>query len=237
MRRFKHTALCVQAIPLLAVALAATLNSGQAIADSVVPTKEPRRLEQTKPEEAKPEQAKPAPPKLAPPKVTAVKVAYIYNFCKYCDWPAKTFDGPKAPIKIGIIDAAQIGAKLAILAQRARTKGRPIAVQRFQPDAVGACHVLYVPESLDAKTRAAIIKSTAGKPVLLVGETLDIARAGGIRFHVTPRATISIELDPKAFRHRNLTPDRSLLQIARTPAEQAERVSNVEEPKPNKPPR
>ena len=74
-----------------------------------------------------------------------IKAAYLYQFGRYVEWPAKAFSSRKAPFVIGVVEQDQIVAVLEQIAQIKKIQDRPIQVQRFSSAAeIPACQILYV---------------------------------------------------------------------------------------------
>ena len=105
-----------------------------------------------------------------------LKVAYIYNFTRFVDWPA--ISGTR-PFVIGVIGDSAIDQGLRVLeTENRQAQGRPIEIRSYASvDAIGDCDVLFVglgaEDSLDA-----IVRRTAGAPTLLVGDTPGYAGRG-----------------------------------------------------------
>lgn len=106
--------------------------------------------------------------------VEQLKVAYIYNFTRFVDWPALP-DG--SPFVIGVIGDSGMAQSLRALEDR-RADDRPIQVVRY-PDvaALGRPQVLFVGRAAEPHL-AEILRRTAGQPTLLVGDAPDYAARG-----------------------------------------------------------
>ena len=55
-----------------------------------------------------------------------IKAAYLYQFGRYVDWPAKAFSDPKAPFVIGVLDEDPVASNLEQIAQIKKIQDRPI---------------------------------------------------------------------------------------------------------------
>ena len=101
-----------------------------------------------------------------------------------------------------------------------RVDGRPVAVRGFAgPDAIGPCEILFVGAKavvwLDD-----IVRRTAGKPVLLVGDTPGLAGRGVAielfrkRDVFRRKERLRFRIDPAAIDRRGLTVSAQLYDVA-----------------------
>jgi len=109
-----------------------------------------------------------------------VKLAFLYNFTKFVEWPPDSYLAPGAPLVICIVGhdpfSPDIEGEL-----RSRTVGsHPIEVRTLRPsDIMSVCHMVFVP--LTEKDNAArIVRGLKGSSTLTVGETEGFAVRGGI---------------------------------------------------------
>ena len=101
-----------------------------------------------------------------------IKAAYLYQFGRYVEWPAKTFADAKSPFVIGVLEHDPLIADLEQIAQIKKIQDRPIRIQQFSSIAdVRACHVLYLPASIASEKQAEAVRKMARQGVLLVGES------------------------------------------------------------------
>ncbi len=60
-----------------------------------------------------------------------IKAAYLYQFGRYVEWPAKSFPTPQSPFVIGVMKEDPIAADLEQIARIKKIQDRPIQVRRF----------------------------------------------------------------------------------------------------------
>lgn len=105
-----------------------------------------------------------------------LEVAYIYNFTRFIQWP----EAPTGrPFVIGVIGNPVMEVALRVLERDGkRGAGRRIEVRGFaSADVLDACEILFV--GADAEDQLdAIVRRTAGQPMLLVGDTPGYAGRG-----------------------------------------------------------
>ena len=75
-----------------------------------------------------------------------IKAAYLYQFGRYVEWPAKAFSSPKAPFVIGVLEQDPLIPDLEQIAEIKKIQDRPIQIRRFSSAAaIRPCHILYPP--------------------------------------------------------------------------------------------
>jgi hypothetical protein len=145
-----------------------------------------------------------------------IKAAYLYQFGRYVDWPAKAFASPKSPFVIGVLEKDPLIPDLDQIARLKKIQDRAIKLRRFSaPAAIRACHILYLPASLSAEAHADVIGRTKGQGVLLVGDSPDFLSLGGIMQFVVEDNRIRVVISRKAAERAGLTISAKLLQVAR----------------------
>jgi hypothetical protein len=151
------------------------------------------------------------------PKEHTLKAVFLYSFGRYVEWPKTAFDTAKAPFVIGMLGEDLFGGALDEIAKKRTVQGRAIVIKRFANLAAykPPCHILFVSRSLTGEEQAAVIAKTAGKPVLVVGETPGFAEHGGPANFVTDADRISIEINVDSARRAQLRIDARLLRLAK----------------------
>jgi hypothetical protein len=145
-----------------------------------------------------------------------IKAAYLYQFGRYVDWPAKVFADAKAPFVIGVMEQDPLIPDLEEIAKIKKIQDRPIKIQRFSSAAdIRACNILYLSDSLPAEAQAEAIKRVAGKGVLLVGESPTFLDGGGVARFAVEENRIRVIIARKAAEREGLTISVKLLQVAR----------------------
>ncbi len=147
-----------------------------------------------------------------------LEVAYIYNFTRFVEWP----DAPAGrPFIIGVIGDPGMAEALRVLeGDGKRVDGRRIEVRGFAgADGLEPCEVLFVGAGAEAQLDA-IVRQTAGKPTLLIGDTPGYAGRGvAIELFRKPdifgkRERLRFRIDPEAIKGRGLTVSAQLYDVA-----------------------
>jgi hypothetical protein len=144
-----------------------------------------------------------------------IKAAYLYQFGRYIEWPARAFAGSRSPFVIGAMEGNPIVADLDQIAEIKKIQDRPIRIQRFSsPGEVRGCHIVFLSASLPAETQEAIVRRVAGHGVLLVGEAEKFLDWGGAIRFVVEENKVRIHIARKAAQREGLTISAKLLQVA-----------------------
>ncbi len=150
------------------------------------------------------------------PKEQQVKAAFVFNFAKFVDWPARRFASTNTPLSIGVLAPSNMGAALTEVIQGRNINGRPLVVRVVDtPDAASTVHVLVCVASDDSKLGQLLpVLIEAG--VLTVGETdLFTQHDGMIRF-VTEGDRVRFEVNVAAAEKAGLHVSAQLQKLAKS---------------------
>ena len=150
--------------------------------------------------------------------VGRLKVAYLYNFTRFVDWPALPAD---QPFVIGVIGDSEMARQLRLLEEEQRqVGGRPIEIQLYpSAAALGSSQMLFIGREAEPDLTA-IVQRTKGRPTLLVGDTAGYAGRGvAIELFLKPdlfrgKQRLRFRIDPKALRGRGLKVSAQLMDVA-----------------------
>jgi hypothetical protein len=145
-----------------------------------------------------------------------IKAAYLYQFGRYVEWPAKAFSDAAAPFVIGILGQDPVTADLEQIARIKKIQDRPIVIRRFPSAAdVRPCNILYVPAAVSPEVQAELIRKTTGQGILLVGDSSDFLDRGGVVQFSVEENSIRVAIARKAVDREGLKISAKLLQVAR----------------------
>ncbi|MDP6445276.1 MAG: YfiR family protein [Pirellulaceae bacterium] len=146
----------------------------------------------------------------------SIKAAYLYNLARYVTWPAGAFQNKTSPVVIGVVGENPFGNKLDKIAAKRKANGRSIIIQQFQrwAPACADCHILFVSKNDPAMTQA-VVRASAGRPILVVGEVPGGAKQGApVNFQMRPNTSIAIEINIGVVMRRQLQVNAKLLNLA-----------------------
>jgi hypothetical protein len=144
-----------------------------------------------------------------------VKAAFLYNFVKFVDWPAKAFQRADDPIRICTLGESPIGRTLDETLRGRSFAGRPlVSVRISEPRQANGCQMLFVGSSEQKPFRAILPKlQTTG--LLTVGEEDGFAEAGGMINLKLQDGKIHLEINAEAAERAQLRLSSKLLSLAR----------------------
>jgi hypothetical protein len=147
-----------------------------------------------------------------------IKVAYLYNFGKYVEWPPDN----KATFTIGVVGADPFGRSLDELARTKELGGRPITIRRIlNADDYADCHILFITQNAaDALVRD-VLEKAGRHPSLIVGEETGFAQSGGIVNFYLENNRVRFEINLRAAHKSGLRISSKLWQLGRIVGETA----------------
>jgi hypothetical protein len=142
-----------------------------------------------------------------------VKAAYLYNFTRYVEWPARAFAGPQDPIVICLLSSARFAEIVGATVRGRRSQNRPVRVVRLRGSTpLRGCHLAF----LEAEARGADdwLRALRDSAVLSVGEGDGFLAGGGVVAFVIEDETVRFEVDAAAARRAGLEISSRVLALA-----------------------
>ncbi|MCA1659830.1 MAG: YfiR family protein [Verrucomicrobiaceae bacterium] len=148
------------------------------------------------------------------PNEYALKSVFLYNFCRFIDWPGAAFAGPDDPIVIGIFGEDPFGPLLNEAVQGETFHGRGIRIEYYRnPRDVTRCHLLFVSGSETPRV-GDVLAAVAGRSIVTVGETESFLERGGMISLVADRNRIRLLVNPEPLRAAKVDVSSKLLRVA-----------------------
>lgn len=152
-----------------------------------------------------------APPS---PNEYSLKAVFLYNFCRFVDWPQLAFASPNDPLIIGIVGPDPFGPLLQEAIAGENYHGRPIRIDHYRSAReIRRCHLLFVSQAAAGQFDA-VIRAVAGRNILTVGETEDFLDRGGMIALTAEENRVRLRINPAALRSTKLSISSKLLQVA-----------------------
>lgn len=144
-----------------------------------------------------------------------LKAAFLFNFAKFIDWPAGSFTSPQSPFTICVLGRDPFGRVLDDNLQGKMIRDQPLAVRRLKDRTEARrCQVVFVSSSENAHL-AEILESVRGANVLLVGDTIGFAAAGGTIELTLEDNRVRFTINTDAAGRTGLTFSSKLLALAK----------------------
>lgn len=138
-----------------------------------------------------------------------VKAAFLYNFCKFVEWPPEAFAGPGDPIAICVLGESPFGGLLRETVRGKQINGRDVVVREgVTLPAATSCQVVFIPSSESERT-SEIVDKLARRPILTVGDL-----GGGIIGLTLEDNRVRFEVDMNAAKQAHLRLGSQLLRVA-----------------------
>src|SRR6186997_69105 len=84
-----------------------------------------------------------APVAVSQPSEYGLKAVFLYNFCRFIEWPPTAFSSPTEPFTIGILGRDPFGSLLEEAVAGETYHGRPIQIDRYRNTReIGRCQLL-----------------------------------------------------------------------------------------------
>jgi YfiR/HmsC-like len=144
-----------------------------------------------------------------------VKAAYIYNFSKFVEWPARYFPTPKTSLHFCVLNNRPFEVELERIAKGKSVGGHIIDIIEVQ-DAEQSrdCHLLFIDATRDRQTRR-LLEALQGVSVLTIGESEGFLEEGGIINFMLEDNRVQFEINHKAANESGLYISSRLLGLAR----------------------
>lgn len=145
-----------------------------------------------------------------------IKAAYLYQFGRYVEWPAKSFKDAKSPFVIGVMAQDPLLPTLEQIARAKKIQDRSIRIRQFSSiSAIRPCHILYFSGAIPPEKQAEIMRKLAQPGVLLIGDADGFLDKGGVMQFIVEDNRIRVVISRKAAERAGLAVSAKLLQVAR----------------------
>jgi hypothetical protein len=139
---------------------------------------------------------------------------FLYQFCRFMEWPNSAFSSPNDPLIIGVIGDDPFGSLLQEAVQGETYHGRPIRIEHYRsPRDIKRCHLLFVSRS-EVAQMGEILSAIAGKNVVTVGETDGFLEKGGMIALTADRNRVRLRVNASSLRAANVDVSSKLLRVA-----------------------
>lgn len=149
-----------------------------------------------------------------PAKEYQLKAAFLYNFASFAQWPAGAFQGPDAPMVIGVLGDNPFGTFLDDAVHGEMIGGRPVTVRFYHSvNEVKDCQILFICASEEGRM-SSILESLRGRKILTVSDVEAFARRGGVIQFATEHNRIHLKINLLAANQASVELSSKLLRSA-----------------------
>lgn len=140
-----------------------------------------------------------------------LKAAYIYNFARFVEWPARSGNGP---VRIGVLGKGDLASPLAQVVRGKTANGRSIEVAQIDSLTDSDCCEILLIERSESKHTQEIVQALAGKPVLTVCDEKDGFKEGVMIAFRVFEESVRFEINQEAAERAGLRISSQLLKVA-----------------------
>jgi hypothetical protein len=141
-----------------------------------------------------------------------VKAAYLYNFGKFVEWPAKVTAASDF-FSICVLGEDPFGATFDAIASES-INGKKVVVKRItKPQDAVSCRILFVSSSEESRLKE-ILATLDKTSVLTVSDISQFTRHGGMIRFVMEGNRVRFEVNLTTAEHAGLTLSSQLLKVA-----------------------
>jgi hypothetical protein len=149
-----------------------------------------------------------------------VKLAFLFNFTSFVEWPADSFKSPGAPLSICIVGHDPFSVDIENDLRTRKAWGHPIEVLKLRPaETLSTCHMVFIPVT-EKDQAGKIVRSLTESNTLTVGESEGFASMGGVINLTVEKSQVHFEVNRLAAARAHLKISAKLLSLARIVTEQ-----------------
>ena len=142
-----------------------------------------------------------------------IKAGFLYNFARFTEWPEAAFAAATEPLQLCVLGENPFGRALDSLSGK-QVRGRAIVVHHvLWAEDAPRCHVLFIAASAERRL-SDIFELLDGRPILTVGDTPKVLRAGGIIGLEIVNKKVRFRVDLDHSKQAGLKLDARLLDLA-----------------------
>ena len=143
-----------------------------------------------------------------------VKLAFLYNFTKFVEWPASSFRDAGAPLALCIVGEDPFSSELESELRSRTVRSRPVSIIRLRStDNLSTCHIVFIPV-MEKHQAARIVRGLKESSTLTVGEFAGFAAQGGIINFVVEGNRLRFEVNTFNAERAGLKISSKLLNLA-----------------------
>jgi hypothetical protein len=142
-----------------------------------------------------------------------VKAAYLYNFGKFVEWPAKVTAASEL-FSICVLGEDPFGASFDATIASESINGKKVVVKRIaKPQDAVSCRILFISSSEESRLKE-ILAALDDTSVLTVSDISQFTRRGGMIRFVMEANRVRFEVNLTTAEHAGLTLSSQLLKVA-----------------------
>lgn len=146
--------------------------------------------------------------------VSAIKIAFVYNFTKFTEWPAGEFEASDASVQV-CVRRNDLDIRATRTLDGKTVRDRPIRTVTIGPgDQIERCDVLFVSRFATEEDRRSVLEAARRYRILLVSDEMSFARNGGHIGLIADRQRLRFQVNLQSVSEAQLKLGSGLLQLA-----------------------
>jgi YfiR/HmsC-like len=142
-----------------------------------------------------------------------VKAAYLYNFGRFVEWPAKVSAASES-FSICVLGDDPFGATLDATIAGESINGKKVVLTRItKPQDAASCRILFISSSEESRLKE-VLATLDKTSVLTVSDISQFTQRGGMIRFVTEANRVRFEVNLAIAEHAGLTLSSQLLKVA-----------------------
>ena len=156
------------------------------------------------------------PVSIAQPEAS-VKAAFVFNFLRFTEWPARQFPTRGSPLSLCVWSTdARVSESMKSLAGRSVDERLVRVSDIDRAEDLGQCHALFVADATPRGTMFAWLRRAESLDVLTMGDGDGFAGLGGMIGIVSDGPRMRFEINDKAVKRSGLKLGSQLYQLGRS---------------------
>jgi hypothetical protein len=144
-----------------------------------------------------------------------LKLAFLYNFAQFVQWPSDAFSDPGSPLLICVVGQNPFQGEVEQSLSGRNVGAHPIKLKHLGVnDDPRSCHMVFV-RAGELTAMPKLLARSAGSSVLTVGEAKGFAERGGIINLVKDENRLRFEINTGAAAQTRLKISSKLLSLAK----------------------
>jgi hypothetical protein len=144
-----------------------------------------------------------------------IKAAFIFNFAKFIDWPARSFGDSSTPIVIGVYGDSAVFEALTDAVRGRNINSRAVTTRMVQSvDGVRQVNMLFIGTANDSRD-GPLTDASKAAGVLTIGESQTFANHGGVITFTPEGDKLRFEINMAAAEESGLTVSAQLQKLAK----------------------
>jgi hypothetical protein len=144
-----------------------------------------------------------------------LKLAFLYNFAQFVEWPPDAFRVPNAPLTVCVVGENPFQGQLEQSLRDRKAGSHPIELKNLMPgDDPKACHLIFL-RAGEKKAAGQMLTGLKGSSALTVGESKGFAQRGGVINLTLEENKLGFEINVDAAGQSHLRISAKLLALAK----------------------